>query len=104
MRTPSRSATGPSSHGSPMERKGPTVWLGVTRLRSPVLASPDLRSTSLMVERRRVAAAQHDVEFVGERPVVLAGVDREAADHALAEVGVAHGVEDGVVGEQRVAG
>src|SRR5207247_7026668 len=97
MRTPCGSATAPFSHGSPIARYGPTVCDGVEAFRPPVVASDDLRATSLMRD-----PVEDDVELVGERPVVLAGVHAEAADHQLAQLRVAHGIEDRVVRKQRV--
>ena len=71
MRTPSGSATGPSSHGSPIARYGPTVCDGRRRH----------QRSSIGVRRVR----QHDVELVGERPVLLRCASMlNAADHPLA--------------------
>src|SRR6476469_6079027 len=86
-RTPSGSATGPSSHGSPSARYGPTVWAGVVSLKDGAVPS-----------------AEPDVEVVVQRPVLLRAVDRERADHPLARLRVALRLEDRVEVEQRIAG
>ena len=64
---PGGTTNGPSSHGSPSEKNGPTVCDGVVP-RSPVV----------LVGRRRARAAQHDVPAVGERPLRLGRAEVEA--------------------------
>ena len=45
-------------------------------------------------------AAKDDVVPVAERPLLHGRVQVEGRDHALAGPGIAHGLEDGVVGEE----
>ena len=73
---------GPVLHGRPIEKYGPTVWAGVVMRH---------------LERGGVAAAQHDVEAVRERPVGPgARRGRSAQIMPLARLLVAHRVEDRV--------
>ena len=57
-----------------------------------------------LLEGRRVAAADDDVEAIAERPVRLRQLEVEPADEPLACLLVADGVEDRVELEQRIAG
>src|SRR5215207_3876825 len=82
---PGSTTAGPSSHGSPIEKNGPTVCGGVA---------------SGILER---GPGQDDVPAVGERPLGLRALEVEGGDEPLARRGVAHRVEDRVLPEQRVA-
>src|SRR5688500_9387611 len=91
---PSGTTYGPSGHTRPNEKNGPTVCDGVVRSSLIVV---------LLVQRRGVLAAQHDVPPVAERPLGHGGVQVEPGHHRLAGLRVADRVEDRVVGAQRVA-
>ena len=57
---------------------------------------------STFLHGRLVSAAQHDVEPVAERERRLGEREIERRDQALPRARIGHGVEDGIVGEQRV--
>src|SRR3989449_5466016 len=79
------------SQSSPMWRYGPTVWLPLAyRLMSAL-------------HRRGIAAAQHDVEAVGERPFRNGVLPVERRDQASARFLVGDRVVHRVVLEQRVS-
>src|SRR2546426_1038596 len=79
------------SQSSPMWRYGPTVWLPLAyRLMSAL-------------HRRGIAAAQHDVEAVGERPFRNGVLPVEHRDQANARFLVGGRVVHRVVLEQRVS-
>src|SRR5690348_2124365 len=69
---PSGTTRWPSAQVKPSDRNGPTVCDGVTR------------SLMGLLERGLLAAAQHDVPAVGERPLRTGGLEVERRDHALA--------------------
>src|SRR5205809_6945010 len=73
-----------------MAKYGPTVCEGVM---------PDMSGLG----RSLVAAAQHDAELVGERPVRHRDGEIEARDHPPARLLVRDGVEDRIVGHQWIA-
>src|SRR5690348_1558902 len=75
----------------PNEKKGPTVCEGVVPVTS-------------VLERCRAGAVDDDVELKAERPLRRRGLEVEPADHAPARLLVAHGLEDRVEREQRIAG
>src|SRR5436190_21566276 len=75
----------------PMAKYGPTVCDGVGR------------TATSAFERGGARAAQHDVEAVRERPIRLRRVEIELRDEPLARGGISYGLENRVVGEQRVA-
>src|SRR5918997_4127771 len=87
---PSGTTRCPSVQVSPMDRNGPTVCDGVSR------------SLMGLLERGLLAAAQHDVPAVGERPLRPGGLQVERRDHALASLRVRDRVEDRVLVEQGV--
>src|ERR671923_2301417 len=87
---PSGTTRWPSFQVSPMDRNGPTVCDGVSR------------SLMGLLEGGLLAAAQHDVPPVGERPLGARCLEVELRDHALPGLRVRHGVEDRVLAEQRV--
>src|SRR5256884_1772593 len=79
------------NQSSPMWRYGPTVWLPLAyRLMSAL-------------HRRGIAAAQHDVEAVGERPFRNGVLPVEHRDQASARFLVGDRVVHRVVLEQRVS-
>src|SRR5579875_2540670 len=90
----SGTTSGPSGHGSAMDRKGPTVCDGVRPSVSVIVG--------LGLERRAVLTAQHDVELECEGPRLDGLGVVVATDHALARPLVAHRVVDRVLEEQRV--
>src|SRR5216683_5655381 len=70
------------------------VWLLVAIGMSAVL---------LVLEWRRAAAAQDEIEAIAERILGLRDVEVEAGDETIARGGVGHEVEDGIERQQRVA-
>src|SRR5579875_475363 len=106
---PSSTTNGPSGHGSPIAKNGPTVCDGVTPSgrtagslsRPSCLAAAPLAG---VLEHGLLPAAQHDVPLVAEGPLRLGQVEVEPGDHPLPGRRVRHRVEDRVLGEERVAG
>src|SRR6185295_20125808 len=88
---PPRTTIAPPSKGSAWWKNGPTVWDGVGSGRSGLHG------------RRGLAAAQHDVEAIAEGPLRLREAEVEGR-HQPRPRALGHGVEDGVEGEQGVAG
>src|SRR5262245_25412908 len=88
----SRFVIGPPKR--PILRYGPTVWDGLSP--SSVIVR--------LLERRRLAAPEHDVEAKAERPVRLGELELELRDQALPGAPVADGAEDRVEREERIAG
>src|SRR4029450_4670557 len=75
-----------------MWRNGPIVWEGVGA------------GTCSVLHWRRLTAPQDDVVAIPERPLFHGSIMVVAADHPLASLGIADGVEDRVLEEERVAG
>src|SRR5512139_2933820 len=92
---PSGTTNGPSAQSSPMLRYGPAVCAGVRARRSVIVVH--------VLEGRARPAAEDDVEAEAEGPLGPRGVVVVAGDHPLPGSRVAHGVEDRVLEEQRVA-
>src|SRR5690242_15891080 len=80
------------SYGRAKPKNGPTVCDGVGS-----------SAATSVLHRRGLAAAQDDVEAIRERPLGHRRVEVERAHEALAGGRVAHGVEDRVLEEERIA-
>src|SRR5680860_1129689 len=86
---PGGTTCGPSSHSRAMCRNGPTVWDGVSSL-------------IVVLEDAGSLAPQDDVEPEAEGPLRLRRRVVVRRDHPLPGRRIADGVEDRVLGEQRV--
>src|SRR4051812_31308157 len=80
----------------PYLKNGPTVCDGVIPL------SISLPCTLVVLHRRGVLAAQHDVEAVAQRPFGLGVLQIERRDHPRPRLLVRHRIEDRVERKQRV--
>src|SRR5688572_5968744 len=76
----------------PIWTKGPAVWDGVS-----------LSAMSGALERRRLVAAQHDVETVGKAVERLHGIHIQLGDQGVDRLRVLDGVDDDAALDQRVA-
>ena len=85
---------GPSGHGSPMARKGPTVCDGVT----PAGTAPYPSDS----KRRSRSAPAARCPAIPKRPVRLGQADIEGRDETLPRLLIGYRVEDRVQREQRV--
>src|SRR5688572_977915 len=86
--SPGETRRSPPSYGSAYSKNGPTVCEGVV---------------SGITPWRGLAAAQHDVPLVAERPLRLGRIQVEARDQPLANGRIADRLEDRVLPEQGIA-
>src|SRR6478672_3325363 len=95
--TPSPAMLSSTSHVMPMCRYGPIVW-------EELVCMASAPRGQVVLHRRLVAAAQHDVELVAERLLGNRGFPVEMGDQAPPRALVGHAVEHGIVLHQRIAG